>query len=103
MRNHGRGSQDAEEQARGRSRSPRAKTGDNEAQDKEKEETVIIDDDAMGQSDIPDFQDVVGTAVQQGWELCDEGGTGDCGYRSLCTAMAYNADHTRVDNDTAIG
>eukprot|EP00439_Symbiodinium_sp_Y106_P074583 s2192_g14.t1 len=71
--------------------------------DKQTAELEIIgsEDETMGLEGAPDFQDVVGTAVQQGWELCDEGGTGDCGYRSLCAAMAYNADRKRVDTDTA--
>ena len=84
-------------------RSPRVKAAETEEQDKQTAELEIIgsEDETMGLEGAPDFQDVVGTAVQQGWELCDEGGTGDCGYRSLCAAMAYNADRKRVDTDTA--
>ena len=45
--------------------------------------------------------DVIPEAVADGWVRKDEGGTGDCGYRSLAAAFEYASTGNFLDEDGA--
>ena len=46
-----------------------------------------------------DDSDVVANAVASGWVHEDEGGTGDCGYRSLAAAMQFNVSGAKLSQE----